>query len=775
MALGQLQHLEALFITTGWLSARCESFNAENAHAIANRTKFRQDTNLYALDTFVVTPMSKPGMCGARERDQQKTIAEARGISSFSQLANPFGLFVHCFVSHFWGHNFTSTVTALDLWADANYDKLTSEKEALVYWICLFALNQHDVAEEVGENPQQGPFNAALAQATGGAVMVLDEEVKPFSRIWCLFEASRLKDLQRPFELICTEGSLSQPENGGHKAVSTKMLETTCQALWNVSTAKAQSSVATDKYQIWGETADESFRSMIKGFGAERYFNGFIDRNGADALAGVFSNFDRYMKSLLSTTVLRVLMARGDFASATTCCLQGADVSAEQLAEICGSFAAATERRAWLNSMLLQASHPSMAKLLLEKGADVTAARNDGLTALMCAAEGGHVAVAQLLLQHGADVAASNDGSTALMYSALGGHVAVAQLLLEHGADVAAARNDGRTALMLAALCGHEAVAQLLLQRSADVAAARNDGATALMLAAVGGHEAVAQLLLQHGADVAAASNGGWTALMRAAVGGHEAVARLLLQHGADVAAAFNDGTTALMSAADGGHEAVAKVLLQHGADVAATKNDGDTALMLAAEGGHVAVAQLLLQHGTDVAAARNDGDTALILAAAFGHEAVAQLLLQHGADVAATKNDGSTALMYSALGGHKAMVQLLLQNGADARVARHDGATALMCAAQCGRVDVAQLLLQHGADVRAASNDGDTALMIAALGGHEAMAQLLLQHGADVRAATHHGRTALMIARAKRHEAVARLLREHGGDQNWFRRWLFG
>ena len=409
MALGQLQHLEALFITTGWLSARCESFNAENAHAIANRTKFRQDTNLYALDTFVVTPMSKPGMCGAREHDEQQTIAEARGNSSFSQLVNPFGLFVHCFVSHFWGHNFTSTVTALELWADSNYDKLTSEKEALVYWICLFALNQHDVAEEVGGNPQQGPFNAALAQATGGAVMVLDEEVKPFSRIWCLFEASRLKQLHRPFELICSEGSLSQPENGGHKAVSAKMLETTCQALWNVSTAKAESSVAKDKYLIWGETVDESFRGMIQGVGAELYFNAVIDQHGPDALADVFSDFDLYMKSLLSTTVLQVLMATGDFASAATCCLQGADVSSEQLTEICSSFAAETERGAWLNSMLLQASNPSMAKLLLEKGADATAARHDGSTALMWAAERGHEAVAQLLLQHGADVAAANN------------------------------------------------------------------------------------------------------------------------------------------------------------------------------------------------------------------------------------------------------------------------------------------------------------------------------------------------------------------------------
>ena len=67
---------------------------------------------------------------------------------------------------------------------------------------------------------------------------------------------------------------------------------------------------------------------------------------------------------------------------------------------------------------------------------------NDGGTALMLAAVGGHEAVAQLLLQHGADVSGSKhiNGDTALMmWTALGGHEAVAQLLLQHGADVAAA------------------------------------------------------------------------------------------------------------------------------------------------------------------------------------------------------------------------------------------------------------------------------------------------------------------------------------------------
>ena len=95
MALGQLQHLETVFVKTGWLAAKCESFNTENAGAIANGTKFKQGPNLYALDTLVVTPMTKPGACEAREVDRQNTIAEAAGMSSFSELVNPFGLIVH--------------------------------------------------------------------------------------------------------------------------------------------------------------------------------------------------------------------------------------------------------------------------------------------------------------------------------------------------------------------------------------------------------------------------------------------------------------------------------------------------------------------------------------------------------------------------------------------------------------------------------------------------------------------------------------------------------
>ena len=113
MALGQLQQLESIFITSGWLSAKCNAFNLEYADAIREGKKFPQAANLYAMDTFVVTPMSQPGKCDARDQDSANVVPEANEKMSFSEVVNLHGLIVHCFVSHFWGHLFSQTVTAL--------------------------------------------------------------------------------------------------------------------------------------------------------------------------------------------------------------------------------------------------------------------------------------------------------------------------------------------------------------------------------------------------------------------------------------------------------------------------------------------------------------------------------------------------------------------------------------------------------------------------------------------------------------------------------------
>ena len=71
-------------------------------------------------------------------------------------------------------------------------------------------------------------------------------------------------------------------------------------------------------------------------------------------------------------------------------------------------------------------------RLELEAGADVAQADAEGLTALLCASEEGHLECVRALLEAGADFAqAATGGSTALMLASREGNHECARALLE--------------------------------------------------------------------------------------------------------------------------------------------------------------------------------------------------------------------------------------------------------------------------------------------------------------------------------------------------------
>ncbi len=146
--------------------------------------------------------------------------------------------------------------------------------------------------------------------------------------------------------------------------------------------------------------------------------------------------------------------------------------------------------------------------------------------------------VARLLTDRPELNEATGDGMTAVHLAAQSGHAAILQSLLDAGADVDPTTRIGSyTPLHIASGQANGAIVRMLLQAGADVnATTTNSLATALHLAAqaVGGTESV-KALLEYGADVNAREGAaGQTPLMFAAAENRVESVELLLGAGAD-------------------------------------------------------------------------------------------------------------------------------------------------------------------------------------------------------------------------------------------------
>lgn len=118
-------------------------------------------------------------------------------------------------------------------------------------------------------------------------------------------------------------------------------------------------------------------------------------------------------------------------------------------------------------------------KMLLDKGADVNARRNDGQTALISAAASyGQADVMRVLLDRGANIKARDkNGNTALISAACslsGNKVDVVRLLLERGANIEDKNNNGQTALDLATSWNLTDIVKLLQQALSDGSRPKN-------------------------------------------------------------------------------------------------------------------------------------------------------------------------------------------------------------------------------------------------------------------------------------------------------------
>lgn len=140
-----------------------------------------------------------------------------------------------------------------------------------------------------------------------------------------------------------------------------------------------------------------------------------------------------------------------------------------------------------------------MLERLLDAGVSAGAATNDRSTLLHYAAYRNCIENAKVLIDRGTDVSAGNDqGLTPLHITK---DAEMTSLLLDSGARVDAQKDDGSTPLHSACFLGLTNNFELLLNSGANVDAQENAGLTPLYFACLNGHAEIAQSLIGKGAS----------------------------------------------------------------------------------------------------------------------------------------------------------------------------------------------------------------------------------------------------------------------------------
>lgn len=212
---------------------------------------------------------------------------------SFAELVGPKRL--TWFVSHFWGMAVPHFVESLQHHAMQVEETV---RDNLSYWVCTFSIRQHGpsvVQEELGHGViEQSSFYRAMWDGNCcGTALVLDSDVSPLQRIWCLFELFQTfrheKDDSREANfqglLLCTSTGVLSKGAGGTDvcmAIASKL------ACLDLQAAKASSE--DDKQLIF---------ALIERSGGFASMNKCVQKSVRHALLKVYSRFERDFSELV--------------------------------------------------------------------------------------------------------------------------------------------------------------------------------------------------------------------------------------------------------------------------------------------------------------------------------------------------------------------------------------------------------------------------------------------------------------------------------------------
>lgn len=281
-------------------------------------------------------------------------------------------------------------------------------------------------------------------------------------------------------------------------------------------------------------------------------------------------------------------------------------------------------------------SNEKMVRLLLKLKADPNKKEREGLqgTPLMYSSINPDVNIAKLLVDRGADVNVIDvNKDPAINWAAYYGNTRLMRLLINNGADLSMQSKHGTSLDVGLRLWHADSVMDVF--RSTKFNAAMDVATKALLTAIKTNDLKKVNALLMNGARTNAKDGLGTPLLQIAVESGSHEIVNLLLSNGADPNQMNRVGQVPLSFASRFNHEKAVEQLLLAGAD----PNKTDTLYRLtpligAAVGGNERIGRLLLDAGANMNATDSVNQcTALHWAMFYGNISFAKMLLHQGAD----------------------------------------------------------------------------------------------------------------------------------------------
>eukprot|EP00931_Biecheleriopsis_adriatica_P106180 TRINITY_DN80687_c0_g1_i1.p1 TRINITY_DN80687_c0_g1~~TRINITY_DN80687_c0_g1_i1.p1 ORF type:complete len:739 (+),score=137.08 TRINITY_DN80687_c0_g1_i1:51-2267(+) len=412
------------------------------------------------------------------------------------------------FISHCWNERFETFQTTL-----GNMLAPTD-----VVWICAFAIDQNqDIGGALGTSIEESPFAKALLKAQK-VLVLLDEDVEPPKRVWCVYEADLAVRLGLDYSMTLQDNTDRDAWSKVRAIVS------------DLDVRKCGASNPRDKEVILAAIDADTVNATVKEASMKA-------AAAAEIMACAAASDVTSLQQLLADgRSLLVVDARGRSPVHVAAEFGAIEAISFLLSHNMDVDAETYDGSRPLHFAVAEGQVEAV-RTLLESQADADVIQQEGDTPLHTAASSSKKSscpVASLLLGGEAILDTFNSaGFKPFHVAARSGNDALMKLFMDSGVTVDVRTAEGATSLHIASQHNRQGVVNFLLGAAADVNAKTNSNATALHRAAFNGHTAILAILIGHGASMEEVEFDNWTPLHRAAFNGHAETVLLLLQSSA--------------------------------------------------------------------------------------------------------------------------------------------------------------------------------------------------------------------------------------------------